>query len=59
MCMAKNRKDFRQFSSAGTAMDKIVDIINNEFVWIWCDVSKYLAQLVYMYNDCKEILYNT
>ena len=32
--MAKDRKDFRWFSSAGTAMDKIVNITNNEFVRI-------------------------
>ena len=32
--MAKNRKDFRWFSSAGTAMDIIVNVTNNEFVRI-------------------------
>ena len=32
--MAKNQKDFRWFSSAGAAMDKIVNVTNNEFVQI-------------------------
>ena len=45
--MAKNRKDFRRFSSAGTAMDKIVNVKNNEFIRMWHDVSTYSAQLVY------------
>ena len=59
MRMAKNQKDFRRFSSASTAIDKIENVTNNEFIWIWCDLSTYLAQLVFMYNDGKEILYNT
>ena len=32
MHMAKNWMDFRQFSSASTAMDKIVNVTNDEFV---------------------------
>ena len=57
MCMAKNWEDFRRFSSAGTEMDKIVnvtmslsgfDVMYQQTWHNW-----------YIYNDGKEILYNT
>ena len=32
--MAKNQKDFRQISSIGTVMDKIVNVTNNGFIGI-------------------------
>ena len=56
--MVKNWKDFRWFSSTGTAMDKIVNVTNNEFIWILRDASNTWHNW-HMYNDGKEILYNT
>ena len=61
MRKAKNQKDFRQFSSAGTVMDKIVNITNNEFIPRFDMMYQHTRHNWYMYSDGKEleILYNT
>ena len=57
--MSKNWKNFRQFSSACTVMDKIVNITNNEFIWFDVMYQLHAWHNWYMHNDGKEILYNT
>ena len=58
--MAKNKKDFRRFSSAGIAMDKILNITNMAMTSSGFDVMyRHTQHNRYMYNDGKEILYNT
>ena len=56
--MARNRKDFRQFFSAGTAMDKMVNVTNKMSSSGFDVMYRHTWHNWYMYNDGKEILYN-
>ena len=56
--MAKNQKDLRQFSSAGTVTYKIINVTNNEFVRIFDVMYRHTWHNRYMYNDGKEIYNN-
>ena len=61
--MAKNRKAFKKFFSAFSALDKTIECENKtSFVRIRCNLSSKSANLVCLMVarvNVKEILYNT